>query len=563
MKVCVLALAALVLAGLFSKEVSDWDFWFHLASGQYTWRTHALTSPDPFAYATALAPPASAAEAQARQFNLTHEWLAQVLFYVIYRYGGFAALVALRALMMTAFCGLVGLISYWRCGGFYRSLGAALLAAWVVHGGFDSDRPYLFTFVLLAATVAILEWGKPRALWLLPAILLFWANCHGGFFLGWVAMGAWSAEALVLRWQGRPLAHERTLWMAGAAAVLASAANPNGLRVVPVLLFYRNSAMQNLLLEWGKPSLWPPRAFGILLFVAAAAMLWNWRKVRIADWLLFAAFGAAALSAERNTVLAGFVAPILIATYVPWKRWAVMARPLPRWVHAVAVVIAAAGLSAEIAQGASFQFHHAEWKYPAGAADFLLAHHVTGPLFNTYEYGGYLMWRLWPHERVFIDGRALSERVFQDYLRILYNNDETGGKSREQLLDQYGVQTIVMGEFEYTGGLLYRLAPALADPAQTEWKLVYGDAGAVVFMRHPPEGVAPLDSTQVIAFMEAACALHLEREPQYTRCARALAQMYNKVGESGRARQWLGVYLTRPHPPDEEAERAYADMVGK
>src|SRR6202043_1125535 len=102
-----------------------------------------------------------------------------------------------------------------------------------------------------------------------------------------------------------------------------------------------------------------------------------------------------------------------------------------------------AGLAIGLARGSFFQFRVADWRFPSGAADFLLAHGVTSPMFNTYEYGGYLMWRLWPQERVFIDGRALSESVFMDYARILYNHDESdGGRTADQLLDDYGVQGI-------------------------------------------------------------------------------------------------------------------------
>src|SRR6202012_986976 len=116
-----------------------------------------------------------------------------------------------------------------------------------------------------------------------------------------------------------------------------------------------------------------------------------------------------------------------------------------------------------------------------GPPHFRRAHNIRSPLFNTYEYGGYLMWRLWPTERVFIDGRALSESVFQDYVRILYNQDEGGGLSAQQLLDRYGVQVIVMNGFEYADGIVYLLAPALADPNQTTWKLVYNDPQSLVF----------------------------------------------------------------------------------
>ena len=165
-----------------------------------------------------------------------------------------------------------------------------------------------------------------------------------------------------------------------------------------------------------------------------------------------------------------------------------------------------------------FQLRTARWRYPAGAADFLLANHIDAPLFNTYEYGGYLMWRLWPRQRVFIDGRALSESVFMDYARILYNHDDSDGKSADQLLDQYGVQAIVMNSFEYTTGPIYLLAPALADPKQTTWKLVFQEPQAMVFLRHPPPQMPILDSLQVLTHMEDECALHIEHEPQYARC---------------------------------------------
>jgi len=62
---------------------------------------------------------------------------------------------------------------------------------------FYLDRPYLITFLLLASTIAILE--TRRWMWLLPPLFLIWANCHGGFFLGWVVCGAYTAEALVRR----------------------------------------------------------------------------------------------------------------------------------------------------------------------------------------------------------------------------------------------------------------------------------------------------------------------------------------------------------------------------
>src|SRR6201993_4511524 len=80
----ILVMTAICLIGLFSTEIADTDFWWHLKTGQYIVERHALPVPDPFAYTTAMNPSEDAREAVVRRFNLTHEWLAQVLMYLAY-----------------------------------------------------------------------------------------------------------------------------------------------------------------------------------------------------------------------------------------------------------------------------------------------------------------------------------------------------------------------------------------------------------------------------------------------------------------------------------------------
>src|SRR5689334_11445699 len=67
--IAALALGAICLLGLFSNEAGDTDFWWHLKTGQFIVERHTLPVPDPFAYTTALNPPANAGEAQVRHFN--------------------------------------------------------------------------------------------------------------------------------------------------------------------------------------------------------------------------------------------------------------------------------------------------------------------------------------------------------------------------------------------------------------------------------------------------------------------------------------------------------------
>lgn len=535
-----IALAAIFLVGLFSTEFADTDAWWHLATGRYIVTQHRLPSPDPFAYTTASARSAYAGEEATRHFNLTHEWLAQAAMYIIYTAGGFPALVLWKGLLLALLCLTAGHIARLRTGSNLWGIAVALAVS-PLAVEFAHDRPSILSYVFTAVFIAIFE--EDRWLWLLVPLSLVWANCHGGFFLGWIVCGAYSVEAIRRgRW--------RTVAI-GGAAVLVSLANPNGVAVVGTLFRYRQSTLQSSLMEWSRPDLWgPPWAFPVLLYGAAIVLALSWRRVRISDWLLFVAFAAAAISAFRNVPLVGLLAPVLIATYFPWKR------SLPPFVHYAAAAALVCGVAWGAARGRFFQLHAAEWRFPAGAADFLRGHDIRARLFNTYEDGGYLIWE---GQRVFVDGRALSESVFQDYRMIL--GTPSGDPRRDETLARYGVGAIVLNGFEYNSGTLYPLALAMGQPAEASWQLAYEGPAAMVFLRQLPDGVQPLPKTRIIDHLENECRLHVERDPEFSLCARTLANLFLKSGDRARARAMLALYLEHPYADDPEARQVYLELV--
>jgi hypothetical protein len=532
------ALTAILFLTWFTGEVADTDVWLHLMTGRQTLETRALTVPDPFSYTSSLSTTAYPGEARTRYFNLTSEWLAQILMYVTYRAGGFPALVLLRAALLIVFCGLAGMMVWWRTGGFYRSLGAAI-AAGAVAGSFQQSRPFLVTFVLLAVTMAIME--RRRWMWTLVPAFLFWANCHGGYFLGWVVLGAYCAEELLERLRGRPVEGERQLWLVSIACVLASALNPNGLRIVQIVLYYGSSPIQSSNLEWQHPAFWlPPYGYAVVLFGSLAALLVSRRRTRPVDWILYFVFAAASLMAVRNTILMGLVGAVLLGAYLPaWKR------AIPAAAEFAAAGFALLAIALALRGGGAFQLRAAEWMLPTGAADFLQAHNVTGRMFNTYENGGYLVWRLWPAQRDFIDPRGLSEQAYADYRRILYYADSNGGPSADELLARYGIQVLVLDGFDRFNGIVRTLAAALSDPSQKDWKLVQADNRSVVFMRQPPPGVAPLNNLQALQSIELQCQQQIEHRPEQPSCAKGISELYARIGQTARASQWMSYYESR------------------
>jgi MFS family permease len=525
----VLVLAAVLLIGMFSRPFGHSDAWWHLKTGQYIVETHKLPVPDPFSFTTASSRLTYPGEEQIRHFNLTHEWLSQVVFYLVYSVGGFGGVVLMRALLVSLFCALVGLTAQYRGAGFYGSLAAALLAASVMPI-LATDRPQVITYALLALTVYLLE--TRRFLWALPPIFLFWANAHGGFVIGWIAIGAYCAESLFLRWRGKPVADERRLWLVAVASVAVAALNPNGLRIIQVLMGYHRSPLQSTLIEWQPTNYWEISPFNGVLYGSMLILVWARGKARVVDCLMLTLFAVAALTSVRNIFLIALAGPLILVTYFPWKP------RVPRLAEFAIALLLAVAVVLRLMNPSAYQFRADESLDPKGAADFLLAHHITGRMYNTYVDGGYLIWRLWPQEKVFTDGRALSESAFEDATRIQNNAAAVNGKSAEQLLNDYGIEVIVMEGFEYFMGSIYYLPAALSDPSQKEWKLVYQDDAAMVFMRHPPPDVLPLNSLEALTSMEDQCSNHISGFPIETGCARELGKLFSTIGDPVRARKW-------------------------
>jgi hypothetical protein len=547
----VLAAAAFTLLAWFTTSFRANDAWWHLEMGQYLLQHHRMPWPDPFNFATYLGGPAYPAEPSVRYFNLTHEWLAEVFFYPVYLTAGFGGVVLFRALILMTACAASGLMVWRRTSRFYASVLSGIAPAAVLYLG-ATDRPHLFTYLFVALFLVILDAGGP--LWLLPVLSIVWANCHGGFVLGWVLVGAFCAAALYCRLRGKPPAGERQLWFWGVASILVSLLNPNGLGVITTILQYHRSQMLSVIAEWRPTVLWPPGGFVVLLVAGALVLLWTRGRARPVDLMLFALFGVAGVYAVRNIFLIGLFAPVVIATYLPWK-----SRPLPAAVEfAIAALIVGAGL-ARIAAGGAFQFYVFDVVRPAGAAEFLLQHRITGRIYNNLEHGGYLMWRLWPNNQMFVDGRLLNETVYRDYRLLTYGID--AGKPPLQILDDYAIPTIVTTGFEYASGEPHMLMALLATPGQTVWKLVYKDATAAVFMRQPPPGVQPLNNLEAFGAMQEQCSEHLRAVPSEPGCARGMAKLFQHLNDPADARRWLGLYLERKVAPDPEAERQYQMML--
>ena len=111
-------------------------------------------------------------------------------------------------------------------------------------------------------------------------------------------------------------------------------------------------------------------------------------------------------------------------------------------------------------------------EFPAAAAAFIMTSRPPGPLLNSYNWGGYFIWKLFPDYKVYIDGRAdlYGDTFMDDFAAAYYLR----GKPWQDPLSKWGIQTVILPPDAPLTQALRGLPP---------WKEVFADSQAVVLTR--------------------------------------------------------------------------------
>jgi hypothetical protein len=317
--------------------------------------------------------------------------------------------------------------------------------------------------------------------------MLIWANVHGGFVVGFLAWGAylfgWAWERR--RGQGLSAVGSRYV-LGGIGALLASAATPDLWNNWAAVLgnastYVLARTAETLPAPLGVPGTWP---FAALLFVAAALAVAVRRTIVPAHAAILLGFGALALAIARNIPLFCLAAtPIL----TQWARHA--AEPVSRFTRleqrissiesglrhsfwsplAVLFTTVILALSA-IGSGRTLYNYDAS-TFPVSAVEWIREHPPQGKMLNELNWGGYILYQLWPGHRVFIDSQ--SDFYGEEFIRQ-YDSTMSGKEGWAALLGDWQVEWMIIAP---GSGLatVARLEP--------EWRVSYEDATALILVR--------------------------------------------------------------------------------
>lgn len=423
---------------------------------------------------------------------VAHEWVAQIVFALAYRAMELSGVVYLDALLIAITLLLVYEELVKR---EIKQLVAFFVTIWVaiVSSVHWLARPHIFTFFFVAIWSYWLEGfvsGRVKSIWRFWLLMLIWANTHGAFISGFVVWGVYLIDWLWGFWQGRGEKEMgKHLALIGLFSFLVTFINPSGWHLWETSIGYiSNDFMTSHTREYLSPNfhiryLWP---FMFMVAFGLFSLVQDYR-IRVRDGLLLAGWTIMALYSVRNFPLfAVITAPIFGKMTQAWAEKLPVLSKLNLsisniektlrgnlWIYVSVLVFGIllwSGIPLDM--NGKGNVYLAD-KMPVHAVEWLLENPQEGNKFNHFEWGGYILYRMWPQELVFIDGQTdfYGETLFREYVDVISIND-----GWENVLETYDVKWMLIPR----DGILARYLYSINDDT---WNVIYKDDLAVIFRR--------------------------------------------------------------------------------
>jgi len=533
-------LACIVFAALFLyhfNPVGLGDMYWHLNTGRWIWEHGALPESDPFTYTTQINNPdpgqGTAPKNYWQLLTLQGFWLAQLLYFGAYAAMGLWGLVILKA---TIFVILYALL--WRTMLKSRvdpllGLLAILILPWLLFR-YDELRPQVFSFVgvvlvymNMRSAIEQLRSGsiRPAALIALPFIMMLWANLHPGYMLGWVIIIVTLAGTVFDRWRGVERIDRRglrSLFLWCTLALIASLFNPLADVLITYLGIVQNQFAFGIdehlpLYQYARFHGQPLLFYGVLALalIILVAIARRREHIESSQAFMLLGFTAVGFYAFRYTIFFILMALMIGMPHISAlaERYITRARAL----LLALILVAMSGIGYFIFQYNAWKLGPEQTYYvPVHAADFVLDQRPPAPIFNAFEYGGYLGWRLAPDYPVFVDPRCLDFDVHNAY-------QTARGGHYQGVFAKYGVNTVVF----YLRTPLVNSIPeiTLYLLMDEHWDLVYVDRISAVIVRSSRNTLPAIDKSPVLNYMQRTLERTLAAAPDDTQ---ALVQ-YGRV----------------------------------
>ena len=430
---------------------------------------------------------------------LNHHWGSGVLFYLIERVAGFGGL-SLFFLLGIALSLFFSFDLARRGSNIFIALSLSLFFLPIMAVR-SEIRPEVFTYlfsIFFAWLLFRYERGEvpSRALWLLPIVGFFWVNLHIGFIFGIFIIGIFLFSRMV---KDRHLLSSgaKRLWIFLCATSFVTLINPAGLAGVlyPFRIFtaYGYRVLENQSVRFIE-GLSLTTGYDILLFKASAVLvgflvlLFLMRgkgRFPLPFFLFSAVFGVLAASQVRQFPLFALFALPTVALLIMGFRVAKQeagksAYHVPASLTVLLFALCVLGLvrGERLLEGRSANFGIGLAPGNALSGEFIKAVGISGPIFNNYDIGSYLVYVFAPQTKVFVDNRP--EAYPPDFFDVRYIPPQEDGAKFDGLDREIHFNAII---FNYRDATPWAQAFLMRMLADRRFAPVFADARVIIFVR--------------------------------------------------------------------------------
>ena len=498
----ILIVLSFVLIFLFSIHTLtsiNQDIGRHLKTGQIIWETKSVPKINLFSFT------------EPDQPFINHHWLSEVIFYVLSIWIGLKGLIIFKAIVILLAFALIFASVYSKTGLWPLFIG--LMASLPILIDRTDVRPEIFSFLFLAYFIyAILKSkhsDEHRYLYALPIIQLFWVNMHIYFALGPGLLFLYIIDRVIHERGNRP--QLRIISIIFGLSCLATLFNPNFIRgaLEPFMIMrnYGYSIVENqsifFLKDWGilKMSINFFELSLLLLISSFIIAIKNGAKKISFEVLSCIALSILAIRMVRNFGPYTFIFLPVFSLNLSYSQIApFLHKKKTQIIILILSIFLTVWLIFSVVNNSYFHFMMMARSFglniPNGASkaiDFVNKNNLKGPVFNNFDVGSYLIWKLYPKEKVFVDGRP--EAYSYDFLKKIYIPMQEKPELWEKYSEQYKINYVFFDHQDITNWGVDFIKYIVTNP---KWPLIYADDSIAIFIKRTPQNQELINKFEII-----------------------------------------------------------------
>jgi hypothetical protein len=481
----------LICLSITSLATINEDIGRHLKLGEIIWYGKSVPGINLFSYT------------EPDHAFVNHHWLSEVVFYGLYSLGGFKLLIIFKVLIQLLSFALLFRVAYLILAKEkaintlkFFALFASFAAAFFIFSERNDVRPEVFSLLFLCLCLYVLLSAKYlknyKLLWALPFIELLWVNFHIYYFIGLFLVVGFAIDDFVSGGKHKKICVVLCLML------IATLINPNflsgSLYFMNILRSYGFNVAENnspfVLSDMGYSNHLVLYVISLAVFAASFLLVVKKWRQKVFELTIGVFFVYASLKMARNFGI--YSVALAVLTPLNFRDCLTERRISPvklQWLNRILILVSflfVVFFSWQIVTNKYYEKRESVVSFgltvPEGAqggVDFIKDNKISGNVFNNFDVGSYLIWKLYPDQRVFVDGRPEAYSV--DFFKNIYLPMQLDDDAWQHYSKIYSIRYIF---FDHRMSVPETEKFINTRSNDSSWRLVYLDAYSVIFVRN-------------------------------------------------------------------------------